>query len=206
MNLYQSLLNTFGTDEPIMSNEITFNDYSKPWIYKELNKLCKEGKLIRYERGIYYIPTKTVFGPSILDPYKVIVKKYIFNGTDTIGYLSGVAFLNRLKLTTQMSNVIEVYTNNEPSNTRDITVGKQRVILRKSRTSVNNSNAAVLSFLELMNAVPSEFLDDEKKPIVERFIDDNGITRSDITKYAPLFPDRALRTLVESEVIYSVAQ
>lgn len=206
MNLYQSLLNTFGTDEPIMSNEITFKDYSKPWIYKELNKLCEEGKLIRYERGIYYIPTKTVFGPSILDPYKVIVKKYIFNGTDTIGYLSGVALLNRLKLTTQMSNVIEVYTNNEPSNTRDITVGKQRVILRKSRTSINSSNAAVLSFLELMNAVPSEFLDDEKKPIVEQFIDDNGITRSDITKYAPLFPDRALRTLVESEVIYSVAQ
>lgn len=206
MNLYQSLLNTFGTDEPIMSNEITFKDYSKPWIYKELNKLCEEGKLIRYERGIYYIPTKTVFGPSILDPYKVIVKKYIFNGTDTIGYLSGVAFLNKLKLTTQMSNVIEVYTNNEPSNTRDITVGKQRVILRKSRTSINSSNAAVLSFLELMNAVPSEFLDDEKKPIVEQFIDDNGITRSDITKYAPLFPDRALRTLVESEVIYSVTQ
>lgn len=204
MNLYQSLLNTFGTDEPIMSNEIAFKDYSKPWIYKELNKLCEEGKLIRYERGIYYIPTKTVFGPSILDPYKVIVKKYIFNGTDTIGYLSGVAFLNRLKLTTQMSNVIEVYTNNEPSNTRDITVGKQRVILRKSRTSVNNSNAAVLSFLELMNVVPSEFLDDEKKPIVEQFIDDNGITRSDITKYAPLFPDRALRTLVESEIIYRI--
>ena len=28
----------------------------------------------------------------------------------------------------------------------------------------------------------------------------------DILQYAPLFPDKAIRTLVESELIYSVAQ
>lgn len=35
-----------------------------------------------------------------------------------------------------------------------------------------------------------------------QLIADNGITRSEITKYAPLFPDKAIRTLVESEIIY----
>ena len=35
---------------------------------------------------------------------------------------------------------------------------------------------------------------------------DRNITRKDITTYAPFFPDKAMRTLIESEVIYSVAQ
>lgn len=77
MNLYEYLLITFGTDEPFYTTEISFGEYSKPWLYKELNKLCEEGKIIRYERGLYYIPTQTIFGHSILDPNKVITKKYI---------------------------------------------------------------------------------------------------------------------------------
>ena len=206
MNLYEYLLSTFGTDEPFYTTEINYGEYSKPWLYKELNKLCEEEKIIRYERGLYYIPTQTIFGPSILDPNKVITKKYINDGKDTVGFYSGVTFLNQLHLTTQCANVIEIYTNNEPSNVRDTTVGKQRVILRRARTAVNGANAAVLSFLEMMNTISSKFVDEDKKPLIEKYISDNRITRKDILQYAPLFPDKAIRTLVESELIYSVAQ
>ena len=124
----------------------------------------------------------------------------------TNGYYSGITFLNQLRLTTQMPNVIEIYTNNEPSNVRDITVGKQKVILRRARTEVNDSNVAVLCFLEVMNSISAKFIDSEKKKILEEYIADNTITRKDITEYAPLFPDKAIRTLVESELIYSVTQ
>ena len=206
MNLYEYLLSAFGVDEPFYTTEIDYGEYSKPWLYKELNKLCEDGKIIRYERGLYYIPTQTIFGPSILDPNKVITKKYINDGKDTVGFYSGVTFLNQLRLTTQCPNVIEIYTNNEPSNVRDATVGKQRVLLRRARTTVNARNAAVLSFLEMMNTIPSKFVDEDKKPLIEKYISDNRITRKDILQYAPLFPDKAIRTLVESELIYSVAQ
>lgn len=203
--LFEYLYNKFGTNEPFFTSEIKYLNYSKPWLYKELNKLCDEGKIIRYERGLYYIPTKTIFGPSIMDPSKVIVKKYIYDGTETVGYYSGTTFLNQLRLTTQMSNVIEIYTNNELSNVRDVMVGKQRVLVRKSRTEINGSNVAVLSFLEMMNSIPVKFIDDEKRRIIEKYLSDNRITRKDITQYAPLFPDKAIRTLVESELIYCVA-
>lgn len=206
MRLYEYLRKTFGTNKPFLTTEIQYKSYSKPWLYKELNKLCEDGKVLRYERGIYYIPTQTAFGPSILDPGKVIVKKYIDDGEKVIGYYSGVTFLNQLRLTTQMSNVIEIYTNNEPSNVRSIEIGKQRVLLRKARITVNRSNVAVLSFLEMMNTIPAKYIDKEKKTIIEQYIADNAITRKDITEYAPLFPDKAIRTLVESELIYSVAQ
>lgn len=206
MELYEYLLNAFGTDEPFYTTEIKFGQYSKPWLYKQLNQLCKENKIIRYERGIYYIPVQTFFGCSILDPNKVITKKYINDGNNTVGFYSGVTFLNRLSLTEQCPNVIEICTNNEPSNVRDTTVGKQKIILRRARTTVNSSNVAVLSFLEMMNNVTPEFIDKYKKLIIEKYISDNSITRKDILKYLPLFPDKAIRTLVESELIYSVAQ
>lgn len=79
-----------------------------------------------------------------------------------------------------------------------------RVILRRARTPINKRNAAVQSFLELMNTVSPSFFDDERRGITESFIRDSGITKGDITKYAGVFPDKAMRTLVESEIIYSI--
>ena len=205
MTLFGFLLQQYGTNEPILSAEITFQSYSRPWIYKQLNQLCEEGKLIRYEKGIYYIPTQTPFGKSLLNPRKVIERKYISQGGDTVGYYSGVTFQNQLRLTTQMPNVIEIYTNNEATRVRDIYVGKQKVLLRKARTKITAANADVLSLLELMNDLKPDTLDEEKKAIIIGFIADRNITRKDITTYAPVFPDKAMRTLIESEVIYSVA-
>ena len=89
---------------------------------------------------------------------------------------------------------------------RDEFVGTQKVLLRRARTRITVENADVLSFLELMNDLTSDVIDDEKKAIITRFISDRKITRKDISTYAPVFPDNAMRTLIESEVIYSVTQ
>ena len=206
MTLYEYLLQQYGTNEPIVSADITFKNYSRPWVMKQLKSLCEDGKLIRFEKGIYYIPTDTVFGKSILDPRKVIEKKYINDGENTIGYYSGITFQNRLKLTTQMPNVIEIYTNNETTNVRDVIVGKQKVILRKARTTINSTNVAVLSFLEMMNDIIPRTLDSEKKSRIAEYINSNGITKQDIISYATVFPDKVMRNLIESEAIFSVAQ
>lgn len=206
MTLFESLLQQYGVNEPILSSELSFEDYSRPWIYKQLNQLCEEGKLVRYEKGVYYIPTQTPFGKSLLNPRKVIERKYISQGGETVGYYSGITFQNQLRLTTQMPNVIELYTNNETTRSRDVYVGKQKVRLRRARTRITAANVDVLSFLELMNDLTSDLLNDEKKAIIARFISDRKITRKDISTYAPVFPDKAMRTLIESELIYSVTQ
>lgn len=205
MQFFDYLLQKFGVNEPIMSNEIEFEDYSKPWIYKQLNTLVLQGKLIRFEKGIYYIPTQTVFGKSLLNPRKVIEKKYISGSDGRVGYYSGITFQNRLGLTSQVPNMIEIYTNNETSKVRDVFVGSQKVLLRRARTRITDSNVAVLSFLELMNDVTPAFLDDERKELIREFIVSNGITRRKITEYAPVFPDKVMRNLIESEVVYNVA-
>ena len=87
-----------------------------------------------------------------------------------------------------------------------IAIGKQRVILRRATSKVTAKNAAVLSFLELMNEMPAPYFSEGRKKLTIEFITKNGITRRDITEYAPAFPDKAMRTLVESEIIYHVTQ
>ena len=206
MNFYMYLKKEYGENEAIFVKDIVFEEYSKPWIKKELSKLCKEGKLTRYDKGIYYIPTKTLLGKSILDYKKVLMKKYIENGNAIFGYFSGITFLNMLGLSTQMPNKLEIYTNHETANIREVTVGGKDVILRRARTDITRQNASVLSFLELMNYTDADFYDTEKVKIITDFIKEQNITRSQITKYAPYYPDKALRTLVESEIIYHVAQ
>lgn len=206
MDLYNYLIETYGFNEPIISKDVSYKKYSRQWLYKEFNKLCESGKIIKYEKGLYYIPTKTLLGNSLLDPKKVIEKKYINNGKETIGYYSGSTFLNQLRISTQMPNIIEIFTNNESSNVRDVNIGKQKVLLRRARIEINKENAAVLSLLELMNFVPASFFDDERRNKINLYIEQNNISRKSITKYAPVFPDKAMRTLVESEVIYNVTQ
>ena len=202
MTLYDALINKYGYSNPFSFEEIKFNNYSLPWIKKELNKLVNSNTVVRYERGIYYIPEKTIFGNSSLNPQKIIEKKYLSNNS---GYYSGLSFANKVGITTQMPNVIEIYTNNEKSRVREITINNLKVILRKSRVNITNDNIYVLSFLELMNSFSIEYFNAERKKIIINYIKERGINRKAITKYSPFFPDKVMRNLVESEIIYDIA-
>lgn len=202
MEFYNYLITQYGYNEAIIFKEIQFNEYSKPWLKKSMASLCKEERLIRYDKGIYYIPTETVLGKSKLDPRKLIMKKYIKQGDEAIGYFSGTTFMNMLGLSTQMPNVMEIYTNNEKATVRKISIGKQNVRLRRARTDINNENVQTMSFLELMNSTDASFYDDNRRQIVADFIEEKEITRKMIAKYSPYFPDKAMRTMIESEMIY----
>lgn len=203
MKFYDYLLETFGKNEPIFSSEIQYTDYSKPWIAKELNRLCNENELVRYERGIYYIPTKTPFGNSILNPNKVIERKYLTNSS---GFYSGLTALNMLGLSTQMPNSVEICTNNETSKLRIVKVGSQSVELRRSRVEINSENIDTLSFLELMNTVATGFFNDDRRNIMLEWLSSKNVTRKSISEYSRYYPDKTMRNLVDSEVIYYVTQ
>ena len=86
MTLYESLLNCFGYNEPFKTSEIKFEDYSKEKICMEMTKLCKKGKVVRFETGIYYIPRTNKFGTVIFNQSKVVEKKYIKDGDKVFGY------------------------------------------------------------------------------------------------------------------------
>ena len=203
--LYDYLIETFGFNEPIFITDIDFNNYSKIWISKELARLCESNQIVRYEKGIYYIPQDTIFGKSSLNPNKVIKRKYLSDNGNSIGFFTGTTALQQIGLSTQMPNIPEIQTNNEISKLRRVKVGSQEIILRKARTKINNENIAVLQFLEIMNSTAASYFDDVRKAILKEWIRKRNITRQLVTEYAPVFPDRTMRNLVESGVIYYVA-
>lgn len=204
--LYEYIMEKFGENYPIFYSEIKYKDYSDIWKSKQLSALLKAQRIKRFNKGIYYVPqTTNENGGSFLNSRKVVVKKYMNDGSNVFGYYSGYSFLHWLGLTTQVPNLLEIYTNNETSKVREVKVGNAKVLLRKTRVLIDSSNAAVLSFLELMNFIEPSYINEYRFRIIEEFIKVNKITKKDITKYAPYFPDKAMRTLIESEVIYCVA-
>ena len=203
--LYDYLLEIFGKNEPIFLSDIHYEDYSDIWLKKKLAKLCESNQVIRYERGIYYIPVKTPFGNSILNPNRIIERKYLSEKGNRIGFYTGITALQQAGLSTQMSNIPEIQTDNENSKLRRVKVGNQEVILRKSRVKIDNDNIFVLQFLEMMNSTSSGYFDDERKAVIKSWIRKCNISQELVTKYAPFFPDKALRNLIESGVIYYVA-
>ena len=206
MTLYESLLNCFGYNEPFKTSEINFEDYSKEKICIEMTKLCKKGKVVRFETGIYYIPKTNKFGTVIFNQSKIVDKKYIKDGEQVFGYYSGTELEYRLGLTKVKPNTIVIYTNGETTRMRRVMVGSQRIILRKPRTKIDKFNASILCFLELMNGIDVETLDEYKRKLITDYITENRITQKQITKYIPYFPDKTCRNLIESEVIYRVPQ
>ena len=206
MTLYESLLNCFGYNEPFKTGEIKFEDYSKEKICMEMTKLCKEGKVVRFETGIYYIPKTNKFGTVIFNQSKIVEKKYIKDDERVFGYYSGTELEYRLGLAKVKPNTIVIYTNGETTRMRRVMVGSQRIILRKPRTKIDKFNASVLCFLELINGIDVETLDEYKRKLISDYIAENRITQRQITKYIPYFPDKTCRNLIESEVIYRVPQ
>lgn len=205
MALLDTMIQTYGYNEPILIGEIHPEPYSRPWLYKELNRLCGERSIVRFDKGIYYIPKQTPLGLSMLNPIKAIEKKYVRTADRVFGYYSGRFFMNRIGLSNQMPNIIEVYTNHESANMRDVTVGTQKVRLRKARTEITKENCAVQCFLELMNGIDAAAVDENMRRIIQGYLIDKAITRSDVARYARFFPDKAMRALIESGVIYAIA-
>ena len=73
------LQNRFGANQPIFTNEILeeMSEYSRPRVFQLLKKAEQEGALIKFDKGVYYIPTETRYGKSLISVEQVVRKKYI---------------------------------------------------------------------------------------------------------------------------------
>jgi hypothetical protein len=96
MKIIDRLKENYGYDTPIFLDEIktVMSEYSTPYVFRCIRDAVEKGELIRYDESIYYIPTDTTFGKSLLNPYSVITKKYMKDGKNTVGFFSGWTLLN----------------------------------------------------------------------------------------------------------------
>ena len=165
--------------------------------------MAKTGEIKRFQKGIYYIPEKTIFGESSLNPADVIRRKYLSDDKNQYGVLTGQALLNNWGLTTQVPNVIEISTNNETNRKRQVQVGGQAVILRRSRTPITNENATLIEFLEALSSI--DFNNVEQLNYLRTYLKSQSFSRSLLDQVLIAYPKRIYQELVESGMIYDFA-
>lgn len=208
MSIAEKLKSCYGSNVPIFVDEIcaVMSDYSRPRVYQLIAAAIEDGSLARFDNGVYYVPTITLLGKSKLDPIKVIEKKYIADSKDVYGFYSGIRLLNSMGLTTQVPNVIEIVTNNESMRRREISIGYQKVILRRARMEINKQNINAFVVLELFNQLDLNKMDAQLgMQGVRDYISSNGLTANQIMSYAKQFPARATKNIVECGIIYGNA-
>lgn len=88
---------------------------------KALNHMAENGTIRKLSKGRFYRPETTVFGE--LDPKQgQIVKDLLEKEGKVIGYLTGLSIYNRLGLTSQVGNTIQIGRTEYPPSLRDILV------------------------------------------------------------------------------------
>ncbi len=206
--LFDYLKERYEDGEPIFIEDINIEGMNRPNFCQQLKTLTDNGKIVRYEKGIYYIPKQTRFsssaGPS---PETVARYKYISRGGRTDGYYSGGTFANIIGVSLQVPMKKEIVSNNIAAIVREVAIGKQSFIVRRSNVPITGENVNVLQLLELLKNLDS-FLDcdyDEAREKIKNYTLSNHITREEIDRYIRRYPDSTFRYFYEMRLDHVLA-
>ncbi|MBP3610532.1 MAG: hypothetical protein J6J42_09380 [Lachnospiraceae bacterium] len=206
--LQSYLMEKFGYNEPIFLNELSIEGLSENAVRQAVKRLVANGFLERYDNGIYYIPKQGgLLGKSYLDPFLVIMRKYVKNKSETYGYITGISFANQLGLTTQMPAVIEIVTNKEATNGRTITVGNQKVRIKKPAVTVSDNNAELLQLLDGIGQTEkyTELPLDEAIETILSYMKQKRFTKEQLSEVSSGLTGATAKKLIEWGMIYEFA-
>ena len=200
----QKIKDNYKIDEPIFIENILalFPEFTRAYVFRLIKQAETNGELIKFSRGVYYIPKKTFFGYSTLTSSMVANKKYITDGKSVYGIYSGLTLLNQFSVSTQIPNVIEIVTNNEATRKRIVNIDGMRFVIRKSRFEITKDNYNYYSLLQFFLELGiNPILDEFAKQKIKEYIKDKGIKQEELIRLAMKFPAQTLKNLIGSGVL-----
>ena len=132
----------------------TYEDFvtevnKKEAIIKGLNRMVASGIINKLSKGKYYKPESTVFGTLLPEQYQV-VKDLLEKDGKLIGYITGYSIYNKLGLTSQISNTIQIGKNEiRPAIRR----GMYKIEFIRQKNNINRENIALLQLLDAMRYI-----------------------------------------------------
>jgi len=189
--LYDYLLKNFEPNKPIFLSDVKTSGINYANIRRQMKNLVDSGKIKRFDSGIYFLTTKTIFkSGSELSPDDVLEYKYLLSDNKRCGYISGLMFFNQLGLSTQLPMVYEVVS---------------KVVVRRPKVTVTEGNYKILQFLDLLRDIDmySEVTGDSLKEKLYRYMDKSGLTVNEMKPYFSYYPDKLYKNLVETGVIFN---
>ena len=205
---FDYLLKTYGTNAPIFVSDITYEGMTQNNIRQQIMNYVAAGKLKRYDTGIYYIPKESIFKTApTLSQNSVIEKKYLYSGTERCGYISGINFANRIGLTTQVPASCEVVTNKASKDYRETTLASEKIIIRKPRVMIDESNYKLLQFLDLLKDIDlySELEGNELNKKIRTYMEKSGLQFQQLEQYLSLYPDKIFRNMYKVGVLNGIS-
>lgn len=203
--MIERLKKLFGYNEPIFTDEIlkVMNDYSRPRIFQLLNKAVKAGLLIKFDKGVYYIPSVTNDSDNNIIVDQVIRKKYISNNDETYGIYTGLNILRNILNKKQKYTDIEVVTNNETMSIRQVKLGDCQVKLRKSRIKITKQNVNIYTILEFFSRIDiKKYIQDHSlQNTIKSFIKKHKIKLKDLFSISDVFPSKTIKNIMMSGII-----
>ncbi len=194
-NIVLNYLNTCPKNEPIFIEEIKdyimqfYKNAEKEKIFNNvkeiLSRLNKENYIKTAFKGIYYLPKKNAFGELPLANDKIIKYKYLTDKQGNIkGYITGANLFNKVGLTTQVPNVIDIVTN-ECKNNNKYYNKNLNVIIRKPKIEITNENYKYMQLIDLIENKDNVYIEVETfDKIIYDFIEQNKLQFEKSIMYA----------------------
>lgn len=206
--IYDYLKSKYSSNEPIFLSDIKIPNIKDVYVRQKFKKLTEDGRLKRFDTGIYYLPKKSIFrSGSTISVDDVIQKKYLNEGSVCCGYISGILFANKLGITTQVPSVYEVCTNKATTEYRETQMANLRVIIKKPYVQINEVNAATLQFMDLLKEIIdiSEIEGDELKLRLLDYMKKKNIKFDAMEPYLPYYPERIYKNMYEVGLLNGVS-
>lgn len=122
---------------------------TKEAVIKSLNRLVQSGRIAKLSKGRYYKPEKTPFG-VLMPPQEQVVKDLLMENGKIVGYLTGLSIYNRLGLTTQVGNTIEVGRNDvRPNFQRE----RYNIKIVRQKNIITKENFPLLQLLDVLRYI-----------------------------------------------------
>ncbi len=118
-------------------------------IIKALNRMADAGEIAKLSKGKFYKPKQTVFG-ELQPSEEQVVKDLLEEDGKIIGYLTGYSIYNKMALTTQVSNVIQIGRNQiRPKLKR----GRYIISFVKQKNTITKENVPYLQLLDALRYI-----------------------------------------------------
>lgn len=182
----------------LLSNQFALKtDQARKIVNTNLHRL-KGTQLENFRKGIYYKPKVTVFGRAPLNQNEIIVKKYITQKNEVIGYETGPSFLQKIGLTTQIPKHRYIATNvvNHKGNRID---KELKIVLRKPKIAVTNDNVKYLQIIDAAENKDRASIDaTNPMQILNDYIVKNGLDFGKLVAIAKTrYPKEVLTRVIE---------
>ncbi|MBT9840580.1 DUF6088 family protein [Blautia sp. MCC283] len=207
-DVYRYIENNYQLNEPIFLSELNIPGMKAVSVRQQLKKLTESGRLKRFDTGIYYIPKKSMFrSGSTLSVDEVIRRKYLTDGENCCGYVGGILFANQLGMTTQVPRAYEIYTNKATTEYRETKLANLRVILRKPYCAIDEKNAVMLQFLDLLKEIVdiSEVDGEELTNRLISYMKKKSIGFENMRQFLPYYPERIYKNMYEVGLLNGVS-